>query len=77
MHFCLFQDEEIYQLFSNIKNLETSVEAVRVIRDPGSSLGKGIAYVLFKTVVRAVCLTNDAFSVDNLILVLIYSISFL
>ncbi|XP_047969583.1 RNA-binding protein 34-like [Salvia hispanica] len=56
------KDEEIYQLFSNIKNLETSVEAVRVIRDPGSSLGKGIAYVLFKTVVRAVCLTNDAFS---------------
>ncbi|XP_042020874.1 RNA-binding protein 34-like [Salvia splendens] len=44
------KDEEIYQLFSNIKNLETSVEAVRVIRDPGSSLGKGIAYVLFKTV---------------------------
>ncbi|KAL1568889.1 RNA-binding protein 34-like [Salvia divinorum] len=45
-----FDDEEVYQLFSNIKNLETSVEAVRVIRDPGSSLGKGIAYVLFKTV---------------------------
>ncbi|KAG6407570.1 hypothetical protein SASPL_130562 [Salvia splendens] len=45
-----FDDEEIYLLFSNIKNLETSVEAVLVIRDPGSSLGKGIAYVLFKTV---------------------------
>ncbi|XP_042007628.1 RNA-binding protein 34-like [Salvia splendens] len=44
------KDEEIYLLFSNIKNLETSVEAVLVIRDPGSSLGKGIAYVLFKTV---------------------------
>ncbi|XP_057777750.1 uncharacterized protein LOC130996260 [Salvia miltiorrhiza] len=44
------KDEEIYQLFSTIKNLETSVEAARVIRDPGSSLGKGIAYVLFKTV---------------------------
>ncbi|KAL8535493.1 hypothetical protein ACS0TY_011213 [Phlomoides rotata] len=43
------KDEEIYQLFSGIKNLETSVEAVRVVRDPGSSLGKGIAYVLFKT----------------------------
>ncbi|KAL8507147.1 hypothetical protein ACS0TY_017880 [Phlomoides rotata] len=42
-------DEEIYQLFSGIKNLETSVEAVQVVRDPGSSLGKGIAYVLFKT----------------------------
>ncbi|KAH6790717.1 RNA-binding family protein [Perilla frutescens var. frutescens] len=43
------RDEEIYQLFASIKNLETSVEAVRVIRDSGSSLGKGIAYVLFKT----------------------------
>ncbi|CAA0841865.1 RNA-binding (RRM/RBD/RNP motifs) family protein [Striga hermonthica] len=43
------KDEEIYKLFSGIKNLETSIEAVRVIRDPGSSLGKGIAYVLFKT----------------------------
>ncbi|CAI9785007.1 unnamed protein product [Fraxinus pennsylvanica] len=43
------KDEEIYQLFSGIKNLEASVEAVRVVRDPGTSLGKGIAYVLFKT----------------------------
>lgn len=51
MHLYFPQDEEIYQLFSAIKNLETSVEAVRVIRDPGSSLGKGIAYVLFKTAV--------------------------
>ncbi|CAI9780759.1 unnamed protein product [Fraxinus pennsylvanica] len=43
------KDEEIYQLLSGIKNLEASVEAVRVVRDPGTSLGKGIAYVLFKT----------------------------
>ncbi|KAL6548046.1 hypothetical protein OROHE_009751 [Orobanche hederae] len=43
------KDEEIYKLFSGIKNLENSVEAVRVIRDPGSNLGKGIAYILFKT----------------------------
>ncbi|KAK6146453.1 hypothetical protein DH2020_020322 [Rehmannia glutinosa] len=43
------KDEEIYKLFSGIRNLETCIEAVRVIRDPGSSLGKGIAYVLFKT----------------------------
>lgn len=42
------KDEEIYQLFSGIKNLERSIEAVRVIRDPGTSLGKGVAYVLFK-----------------------------
>lgn len=56
---CIFnslQDEEIYKLFSGIKNLETSIEAVRVIRDPGSSLGKGIAYVLFKTTVWIVYL---------------------
>ncbi|KAL6544022.1 hypothetical protein OROGR_010519 [Orobanche gracilis] len=43
------KDEEIYKLFSGIKNLENSVEAVRIIRDPGSNLGKGIAYILFKT----------------------------
>ncbi|KAL3817920.1 hypothetical protein ACJIZ3_003825 [Penstemon smallii] len=43
------KDEEVYQLFSSIKNLENSLEAVRVIRDAGTSLGKGIAYVLFKT----------------------------
>ncbi|KAL2545413.1 RNA-binding (RRM/RBD/RNP motif) family protein [Forsythia ovata] len=43
------KDEEIYQLFTGIKNLEASVEAVRVVRDPGTSLGKGIAYVMFKT----------------------------
>ncbi|KAL2506246.1 RNA-binding (RRM/RBD/RNP motif) family protein [Abeliophyllum distichum] len=48
------KDEEIYQLFTGIKNLEASVEAVRVVRDPGTSLGKGIAYVLFKTRVAAV-----------------------
>lgn len=43
------KDEELYRLFCGIKQLESSVEAVRVIRDPGTSLGKGIAYVLFKT----------------------------
>lgn len=43
------KDEELYQLFSGIKNLESSIEAVRAIRDPGTSLGKGVAYVLFKT----------------------------
>lgn len=62
---CL-QDEEIYKLFCGIKNLETSVEAVRVIRDPGSSQGKGIAYVLFKTTVWLVwlhqwCLLQEFF----------------
>jgi nucleolar protein 12 len=43
------QDEELYQLFSGIPNLESSVEAVRVVRDPHLNVGKGIAYVLFKT----------------------------
>lgn len=43
------QDEELYQLFCSIKQLESSVEAVRVVRDRHTSLGKGIAYVLFKT----------------------------
>ncbi|PIA58581.1 hypothetical protein AQUCO_00500485v1 [Aquilegia coerulea] len=43
------KDEEIYQLFCGTNQLESNIEAVRVIRDPNSSLGKGIAYVLFKT----------------------------
>ncbi|KAM7525448.1 hypothetical protein LguiA_015350 [Lonicera macranthoides] len=43
------KDEEIIRLFSGINNLESSIEAVRVVRDPGTSVGKGIAYVLFKT----------------------------
>lgn len=43
------KDEELYQLFCGIKQLESSVEAVRVIRDRATSVGKGIAYVLFKT----------------------------
>ncbi|XP_021768209.1 RNA-binding protein 34-like [Chenopodium quinoa] len=43
------KDEELYQLFCNTRQLESSVEAVRVIRDRHTSLGKGIAYVLFKT----------------------------
>jgi hypothetical protein len=43
------QDEELYQLFSGIPNLESSVEAVRVVRDPHLNVGKGIAYVLFKS----------------------------
>lgn len=43
------KDEELYQLFIATKDLESSVEAIRVIRDPHTSKGKGIAYVLFKT----------------------------
>lgn len=51
------QDEELYQLFCSMKQLESSVEAVRVIRDRQSGLGKGIAYVLFKTRVCFVLLS--------------------
>ncbi|OMO77333.1 hypothetical protein CCACVL1_15074 [Corchorus capsularis] len=43
------KDEEVYQLFCGISNLESSIEAVRVVRDPQFGVGKGIAYVLFKT----------------------------
>lgn len=43
------QDEELYKLFSGMSYLESSIEAVRVIRDPHLNIGKGIAYVLFKT----------------------------
>ncbi|KAH1234471.1 RNA-binding protein 34 [Glycine max] len=43
------KDEELYQLFCGISNLESSIEAVRVVRDPHLNVGKGIAYVLFKT----------------------------
>ncbi|GLJ48964.1 hypothetical protein SUGI_1033100 [Cryptomeria japonica] len=43
------KDEELYQLFVGIAPMESGVEAVRVIRDPQTSMGKGIAYVLFKS----------------------------
>ncbi|TVU44216.1 hypothetical protein EJB05_03652, partial [Eragrostis curvula] len=43
------KDEELYQLFCGSSGSEGNVEAIRVIRDPNSSLGKGFAYVLFKT----------------------------
>ncbi|KAF3337550.1 RNA-binding protein 34 [Carex littledalei] len=40
------KDEELYSLFCGISN---SVEAIRIVRDADTSMGKGIAYVLFKT----------------------------
>ncbi|KAG0449847.1 hypothetical protein HPP92_027064 [Vanilla planifolia] len=51
------KDEEVYQLFCSLSEPERSVEAVRIIRDPHTSIGKGIAYVLFKTreVANSVC----------------------
>ncbi|KAG6507416.1 nucleolar protein 12-like [Zingiber officinale] len=44
------KDEELYHLFYSTGESTTSnVEAVRVVRDPYTSLGKGIAYVLFRS----------------------------
>ncbi|XP_010530020.1 PREDICTED: RNA-binding protein 34 [Tarenaya hassleriana] len=43
------KDEELYQLFTSMNNVGNSVEAIRVVRDPHLNIGKGIAYVLFKT----------------------------
>ncbi|KAK9927987.1 hypothetical protein M0R45_025145 [Rubus argutus] len=43
------KDEEVYQLFCGINNRESGVEAIRIVRDSNVGLGKGIAYVLFKT----------------------------
>ncbi|KAJ1292649.1 hypothetical protein BS78_01G006100 [Paspalum vaginatum] len=43
------KDEELYQVFCGSSGSEGDVEAIRVIRDPKSSIGKGFAYVLFKT----------------------------
>ncbi|KAK9072870.1 hypothetical protein SSX86_009305 [Deinandra increscens subsp. villosa] len=43
------KDEELYQLFTSFNNLKDCIEAIRVVRDPGTSMGKGIAYVLFTT----------------------------
>ncbi|KAL9256672.1 Nucleolar protein 12-like protein [Drosera capensis] len=43
------KDEEVYRLFNGISQQESSVEAVRIIRDSRTSAGKGIAYVLFNS----------------------------
>ncbi|MCL7025430.1 hypothetical protein MKW94_011741 [Papaver nudicaule] len=43
------KDEELYQLFCGISQFESSIEAIRVVRDPTTNVGKGIAYVLLKT----------------------------
>lgn len=43
------KDEELYQLFCGIGNMGSNVEAIRVIRDPKVNVGKGFAYVFFKT----------------------------
>lgn len=46
------QDEEVIQAFAGAaapEELQGSVEAVRVVRDKTTGLGKGIAYVMFKS----------------------------
>ncbi|XP_076956428.1 uncharacterized protein LOC143631601 [Bidens hawaiensis] len=43
------KDEELYELFAGFNNLKDCIEAIRVVRDPGTSMGKGIAYLLFTT----------------------------
>ena len=46
------QDEEVIKLFSDTSvapELQGAVEAVRVVRDPATNIGKGFAFVLFKT----------------------------
>eukprot|EP00250_Pteridium_aquilinum_P015704 c22710_g1_i1 orf=438-2396(-) len=48
------KDEELYQTFGTGKSPEMDIEAVRVVRDPQTSLSKGIAYVLFKTQAGAI-----------------------
>ncbi|GAX75941.1 hypothetical protein CEUSTIGMA_g3384.t1 [Chlamydomonas eustigma] len=46
------RDEDLISLFSNASvapELESAVEAVRIVRDPATNIGKGFAFVLFKT----------------------------
>ncbi|KAJ7564657.1 hypothetical protein O6H91_02G028100 [Diphasiastrum complanatum] len=43
------EDEELYQLFGSSENPDIQVEAVRIVRDRQTSIGKGFAFVLFKT----------------------------
>lgn len=50
--FCIqVSEEELIRAFSAAEEqpeLASAVEAVRVVRDPKTNMGKGIAYVLFK-----------------------------
>lgn len=55
----ILQEEDLYKAFAN-DNPELGVEAIRVPRDPQTSISKGFAFVLFKTKVRVLwtCLTG-------------------
>lgn len=55
------QQEDVIQVFNagdREPQLAGSVEAVRVVKDPKTSMGKGIAYVLFKTRIAAIAALN-------------------
>ena len=41
------QDEEVIRLFSEEADGKPSVQAVRIVRDPETNIGKGFGYVLF------------------------------
>ncbi len=47
---CLqLQDEDLYAVFGTNLDPEMGVEAIRVPRDPQTSIGKGFGFVLFKS----------------------------
>ena len=61
----LLQDEEVIALFSSAAaklGMEHGIEAVRIVRDPTSNLGKGFGFVLFSSqpALRAALSLNDA-----------------
>lgn len=60
-------------MFCSSSGSEGDVEAIRVIRDPSSSLGKGIAYVLFKTRVNFASYSFAWITVTHLISQLVYA----
>ena len=61
----MLQDEEVIALFSSAAaklGMEHGIEAVRIVRDPTSNLGKGFGFVLFSSqpALRAALSLNDA-----------------
>ncbi|CAM6110147.1 unnamed protein product [Calypogeia fissa] len=53
------EDEEVYSLFQG-KTPDLEVEAVRIVRDPQTSIGKGFAFVCFKKKVGATTALDNA-----------------
>ena len=61
----MLQDEEVIALFSSAAEklgMEHGIEAVRIVRDPASNLGKGFGFVLFTSqpAARAALSLNNA-----------------